>query len=188
MIIILIKLYANRQHSQHKTGCCRIRKNRSSFFCFLRFFCMFLLNDLSKSFNRVVCNQLLFRLIQFRILFQHIRLHLRIFFIINIISTLSQQSAIVIAEKSLLFFYRIHQHKHFFSAKKFHMDPLHAFCHFHLKRFLRQEPPYNFLPCKIVFCFLMKFLPCKITELYMLCRNLPCLCRQSSPDKQIACT
>ena len=149
---------------------------------------MFLLNDLSKSFNRVVCNQLLFRLIQFRILFQHIRLHLRIFFIINIISTLSQQSAIVIAEKSLLFFYRIHQHKRFFSAKKFHMDPLHAFCHFHLKRFLRQEPPYNFLPCKIMFYFLMKFLPCKITELYMLCRNLPCLCRQSSPDKQIACT
>ena len=66
MIIILIKLYANRQYSQYKTGCCRIRKNRSFVFCFLLFFCMFLLNDLSKSFNRIVCNQLLFRLIQFR--------------------------------------------------------------------------------------------------------------------------
>ena len=186
MLVILIKPYSYGSHSHDQTSCRGIRKNRRLLLRFRRLFCFLFPDDPPECFYRVILDRFLFRTGNIRNLLQHIRLHLRIFFIVQIISCLTHKKIIFVSEKGLLLLRRIHQHKYLFSpAKMPEMYSLKKICSLHWQRPRCKKPSGNFLPLEIFLKFLMNTLPHFFRKINVFCGNFRVLHSQSASDKYI---
>ena len=163
--VIPVKSGSYSKHSQDKTGCGSIRKNRGMrgfwFFLwhFLCFLCFFISDDPTERGNCFI----LYLFGNFRdqilIFFNHVLLHKRIFFVINVISPLFCQKSVLIAEKCILPFDRFHQHQDFFPAKVAQMNFCKQFIHIQIHLRSGKEPAGYFLSRKEFFLIYLYLCP-----------------------------
>ena len=173
-LLIPIKAHSSHKNCQCQTHRSRIRKNRSFLFSpFLRIFTVYDLSEISDSpvLHFLGCLSALFLAT-----FDHIRLHLRIFLIINIIPAQFCHHAAIITEKSILPFSRIHQHQDLFPSEMsemyFHKKLRDLHCYLRLCK----KPSHDLLLRKILILILLQFLPEFFRKVNMFCRSLHAVC------------
>ena len=177
-LLIPIKAHSSHKNCQCQTHRSRIRKNRSFLFSpFLRIFTVYDLSEISDSpvLHFLGCFSALFLAA-----FNHIRLHLRIFLIINIISGQFCHCAAIITEKCIFPFSRIHQHQNLFSPKMSEMYFHQEFCDLYCYLRLCKKPSHNFLFLEVLFLVILNLLPDFFRKINMFRRCLHPICRQGT--------